>query len=535
MNESAANRAQQFRQRLDKGRSLALVFTIATIGVATVLTAFSVDQLGAESLGLHPYQFTAFVVALPGLLCVVLWWRHASNKQIFSEYTQTYNELARTLQMSDLEHLEETVATAQTRAQRNALVQAAIDLQRSALDDHSTQLTRSRLRNQLEKSVRRAKSDCATHLDKVKQKIPLLKTKASIESQLVRLRQRRNEIAQQWNAAYEKMSWADKLWYGGNPDFREIDKITASLDFSLRTLQLEHSADFKKLSDYLSDMARRAHARITEAQQATEEYISQYGQRNTETDTWLKTSLVLSAISLPISVWTDIGRAGEVYEALRRANGRFAGLSDSEIWLQTLFMPAEQFAGLASLTKGAYLEKLVAKDTRGTLFEHFNNPNTDIVIDGVAYQIKATDSVSYIGTVVDGIPVIATTEVASKTGAIDAGYTNAELDQAVDLALGGSIIDVGDTVTDAIMSGVGGLGLMATARGINHAAEKIERGVDTVEAALDGLEVAIGGTARTLVNTAELGYKVLSSKPSRFIGRTLLKGLQKLDEKITSP
>ena len=147
-------------------------------------------------------------------------------------------------------------------------------------------------------------------------------------------------------------------------------------------------------------------------------------------------------------------------------------------------------------------------DTRGTLFEHFNNPGTDIIIDGQAYQLKATDSASYVNSVPEDIPVIATSEVAEATRAIDSGYSNDELEQSVQLALGGSVIDIKDTAIDALLSGVG------------------------VEAIFEGAGVAIEGTARAMVGTAELGYKVLTSRPSRFIGSTALAGMKKLDNKL---
>ena len=53
-------------------------------------------------------------------------------------------------------------------------------------------------------------------------------------------------------------------------------------------------------------------------------------------------------------------------------------MSDSGIWWETLFLSSESLVGLAALTKGAYFEQLVSADTGGVLFEHFNNPNTDI-------------------------------------------------------------------------------------------------------------------------------------------------------------
>ncbi|MNN48221.1 hypothetical protein D3C81_1626900 [compost metagenome] len=151
----------------------------------------------------------------------------------------------------------------------------------------------------------------------------------------------------------------------------------------------------------------------------------------------------------------------------------------------------------------------------------------------MAYQLKATDSASYVNSVDDEIPVIATSEVTLHTDAIDSGFSNAELTDAVDLALGGTVIDLGDTAADAILSGIGGIGFFATLEGINHAATLHANGGDPVEALFEGAGVAIMGTARAFVGTAELGYKVLASRPSRFVGRAVLKGLIKLDDKMT--
>ena len=97
-----------------------------------------------------------------------------------------------------------------------------------------------------------------------------------------------------------------------------------------------------------------------------------------------------------------------------------------------------------------HLEQLVTNDTGGELFEHFNNPGTDITIDGIEIQIKATDSVSYIASVDDEIPVIVTSEVAEKTDSIDGGYTNAELTTTVEQALGDGVIDAKGTAVDSI-------------------------------------------------------------------------------------
>ncbi len=48
----------------------------------------------------------------------------------------------------------------------------------------------------------------------------------------------------------------------------------------------------------------------------------------------------------------------------------------------------------------------------------------------------------------------------------------------------------------------------------------------------EGAGVAIEGTAKGIVDAGEMAYKAVMSKPSRFVGRTVLKGLKKLDEKL---
>ena len=147
-------------------------------------------------------------------------------------------------------------------------------------------------------------------------------------------------------------------------------------------------------------------------------------------------------------------------------------------------------------------------------------------------KIKATDSISYIESIDSNIPVIATSEVAEKTDAVDIGYSNEELSDSIDFAFGGTVIDVADTTADAILAGLGGLGFFATIRGVNHAAEKYNNGDDGVEAIFEGAGVAIEGTAKGLVDTCELAFNVVTSKPCRFVGRHVYAGLEKLERKF---
>ena len=130
---------------------------------------------------------------------------------------------------------------------------------------------------------------------------------------------------------------------------------------------------------------------------------------------------MVSGLSIPVSITGDLYSANAVFDALRGVNSNFENMSNTEIWWETLWMSPESLAGLTSLTKGAYFEQLVAGDTGGELFEHFNHADTDITIDGIEFQLKATDSVGYINSVDDDIPVITTSEVAAQSTAIDSG------------------------------------------------------------------------------------------------------------------
>jgi len=206
-------------------------------------------------------------------------------------------------------------------------------------------------------------------------------------------------------------------------------------------------------------------------------------------DLQLKSAAWGSTFGTSASLANDLYEAHGLYDALRKVNSNFSGLSDTEIWWETLWMSPESLTGLASLAKGAYFEQLVANETGGQLFEHFNHKDTDIIIDGVEIQLKATDSVSYVNSVDGNITVMATSEVADKTGAIDSGISNSDLTNTTDLALGGSVIDAGDATIDGLLTGVGCLGLMASINGINHGLKEYDEHGDIADATIEGTGV----------------------------------------------
>jgi len=222
------------------------------------------------------------------------------------------------------------------------------------------------------------------------------------------------------------------------------------------------------------------------------------------------------------SVLNDLYDADQIYDTLRGVNGNFTDMSDMEIWWECLCMPAEKLAGLVSLTKGAYFEQLIVEQTGGQLHEHFNHPDTDIFIDGTAFQIKATDSESYINSVDDGIPVIATSEIAEQTDAIDSGISNLEITESTVDALGGSVIDFGDMAFDGVVDGLGCLGFFATLHGINHASKIYNETGDAETAVGEGLELAVVSTVKGIVDTSEIVYKIATTRPVKAVSKGLL-------------
>ncbi len=369
------------------------------------------------------------------------------------------------------------------------------------------------------------KTNSTDSIDKKAEAYTLFRAENKLKDMLINLIQSRDQLKSRWREHYANLGWWEKLTSEIETDedneliTLEHDRHIQEVETALSQFAQKYKDDIEKARNYFSELKNRTNCRIQELEQEISEKISNNSNALINEDT--VTAAWIAKLSIPLSATDDLLNAHQVYDALRSVNSNFAEMTDIEIWWETLWMSGGQLTGLISLTKGAYFERLVAGDTGGELHEHFNNVDTDIVLDGIAYQIKATDSASYIQSVDDDIPVIATSEVADITGAIDSGYRNEELTQSVELALGGSVVDVGDTVIDAILTGAGSLGFFATCRGINHTSEQFEKGVEADIAILEGIGVTAKGTAKGVVDLAEVGYKVTTSAPSRAIGRGL--------------
>ncbi|WP_432472087.1 hypothetical protein [Amphritea sp. HPY] len=515
---------QQFKQMLH----WFLVIVVLTLVVGYVDTE-------VLALAEVPVKFLFLAMMLCSPLLIVLTfkvWRYFKAKGQLTAYQYMLEKLGRARFESSIKIIQGTISEAVALETTNHLITRLLEYYQPILQSHMTALNQKSLMSALNNETALLKLSCDRKINEIARQVPLIKAMNHIETSLAFLTKRRKEMTVQWEEAYEGFSWWNQIKFATGPDFSEIDDAINELSVLKRRLVAKHEEDFDQLDNHFEQLKEKALLRISSAKIEAERFIQEASYQDDFGATILHKAMWFSAMSLPVSIWSDVDRAMDVYDALRGVSGNFAGMSDAEIWLESLFLPAESLAGLTALTKGAYFEQLVADDTGGQLFEHFNNPDTDIVIDGVAFQLKATGSEAYIYSVDESVPVIATTEVAQTTGVLDSGYSNEELTNTVDNALGGTIVDIGDTTADSILAGLGGLGFFATIDGINHAATKYENGGDAVEAMFEGAGVAIEGTARALVGAAEMGYKVLASRPSRFIGRTLLSGLEKLDQKL---
>lgn len=532
------NNFNELKDGVLKERNIAALKGLPWLLLALALSylALNIDFIPLElSVGTLTTGQILFLVSLfPWMGVFIFCQKFAYQQNLLSEASHAEAELRLALGSSSIDSIEGVASNCREQEKQNPLVSSLLESRLPGLQERIRKIRKDEALAALNGDVYEATQKIGPFLSAEKDELPIFKARAHIKTSLEFLERRRGELQQQWDDAYAQFSWWNKLKYSGGPDFSELDRIVKDLRVMERQLIRRHEGDFRLIESHFEKLKKQATARVLEARREAENYIRECDGNESIGSGVLRKSMWLSMLSIPVSVWADFDRASDVFVAARSVNGNFVGMSDFEIWWETLFMPAESLAGLAALTKGAYFEQLVASDMGGQLHEHFNNPGTDIVVDGTAFQIKATDSETYIHSVADGIPVIATSEVAIATGSIDSGYSNEELSNATDLALGNTVVDLGDTTVDAVLAGVGGLGFFATLEGLNHAVKKHENGGDGVEAMFEGAGVAIEGTARALVGAAEMGYKVLSSKPSRFVGRMMLKGLVKLDEKMTA-
>ena len=175
-----------------------------------------------------------------------------------------------------------------------------------------------------------------------------------------------------------------------------------------------------------------------------------------------------------------------VFEAIKRGYPEFDQSNPEDIIDFFNNLDPDSVTGHISNIKGIYFEQLVADNLQeagldAVLFEQINHPNADILIDsnfwlGAAdFQVKATDSASYIASTLEenpDIPIIVTSEVASdfdgNSMIIDSGISNEDLTEAVtgsvlsgdasdlsDPGIGDALSDnISDTLADAVTDSI---------------------------------------------------------------------------------
>lgn len=358
---------------------------------------------------------------------------------------------------------------------------------------------------------------------------PLQKVKRQLNTTLSTLKSKREELQKQWHMTYQDLSWWYKLKYEEGPNFSEINNEIKRLE-TLRTVFIKkHGDQIKEIEAYFHILNAKSSRRLKQYYEHVlkcqeDKYLKTRALISEKPDRLLEMAGWSSAFGVSASLLEDFSTCHNVYDALRRVNSNYEGLSDSEIWWETLWMQEESLAQLASLTKEAYLNQLLVEKTDGVLFDHFNQTDSEIVIDSITYQIKKKKNKLYLETFDEKIPVITSREIAKMTALIGSAITHVSINVDVDFS---------EEIADGILSDIGGFGLFASLKGLGHAAEKYNKGGDGEEAIYEGIEIAIVGSAKAIVDTGELVYKAAMSGPSRFIGRSILKGLYKLDKKLT--
>ena len=509
----------------------------SSIGILlTLVTCYYLNYTFSAIQPIGPYLLvvTSFLLLFFLRNLVSDWSDLSVYREIRQESKSRYHEYSEIIVTSNIQQFEILI-----RKIKSCLAGKICSFLRSQYSQYLNNLTVRLEKLEHENNLRELKQCCKDIQSVNAQKIehssklhPVLVVKAQLKEGLDLLETRKDELQNQWDAAYEKFSWWQKLKYATGPDFRELNEKISELKRLNTKFIAKHDKDVSRIQREYAEALRRSAKRINDSYEFAYKIIQENRNTCPSANELLQKAFLCSAFAVPASLWGDFNRADDIYDSLRKVNQNFQGMSDSEIWWETLWMPSVSLNGLESLTKGAYFEQLVADDTGGKLFEHFNHKDTDIIIDGMEMQLKATDSISYIENVDKDILVVATSEVAGKTNAIDSGYSNEELTDSVDLALGGTVVDIADTTVDTILAGLGGLGLFATIRGINHAAKKYNNGGDGVEAVFEGAGVAIEGTAKGLIDASELVFNVATSRPCRFVGRHIYAGLEKLDKKL---
>jgi vacuolar-type H+-ATPase subunit I/STV1 len=181
---------------------------------------------------------------------------------------------------------------------------------------------------------------------------PVLAARDAAKQRLARVKARRVRLEADVNEMLEGTGWWTQLTYG-YPDYKKMDKEIQDLEREVSYFLSRNAKIIREAEEKLDAAAGRIDTRLQLIEESVISAIPDRRQDSFDGHRIARDALILSALSVPVSAWQDISQAGEVYDALRLVNGNFEGMSDSEVWFQTLAKEPESLAGLISLTKGA--------------------------------------------------------------------------------------------------------------------------------------------------------------------------------------
>ena len=141
-----------------------------------------------------------------------------------------------------------------------------------------------------------------------------------------------------WEQAYEGMSWWGKLT-NDPPDLSGMDKKFDELEKAKQ--RLVDTGELQKAREFFDDMEERSQGRIDASELAALKSVPQSHLEPYDEKSIAKSALLFSAMSVPVSAWGDLSQAGNIYDTLREVNGNYEGMSDFDIWLNTLILPGE--------------------------------------------------------------------------------------------------------------------------------------------------------------------------------------------------
>lgn len=187
-----------------------------------------------------------------------------------------------------------------------------------------------------------------------KNETPLIKARNKLVSTLTVFEKKRNELDEQWDAAYKSFSWWNKLKHDETLDLRDLDSQIRHLKQAVKDFDERYQSDLIEMKKHFDALHLCSEKRIRQAHDKLVQAVEKGLVRDVK-DTSLSAAW-LAMLSVPVSIADDLISANQVYDSLRAVNSNFEGMSNDEIWWETLWMSPESHAGLVSLTKGAYFQ-----------------------------------------------------------------------------------------------------------------------------------------------------------------------------------